>query len=65
MCIRDSNRPQSTLVCSIRMDPGAFLNQHVDIYSCITAFFVLPIAHCTSQAALVRASTRANDHYQA
>eukprot|EP00975_Prorocentrum_lima_P016222 3441205-Prorocentrum_lima.AAC.1 len=47
------------------MENGFFPNQHVDIYSCIIAFFVLPTAHCTFQAALVRASTRANDHFQA
>eukprot|EP00975_Prorocentrum_lima_P029999 6293058-Prorocentrum_lima.AAC.1 len=63
--LKARNRPLNTLVCSTRREPGSFLNQHVDIYSCITAFFVLPIAHCTFQAALVRASTRANNHFHA
>eukprot|EP00975_Prorocentrum_lima_P063560 12892252-Prorocentrum_lima.AAC.1 len=47
------------------MEHGSFLNQHVDACSYITAFFVLPTAHCTSLVALVPASALANDHFGA
>eukprot|EP00975_Prorocentrum_lima_P012449 2638754-Prorocentrum_lima.AAC.1 len=45
------NRLLSILDYSIGMEPGSFLNQHVDTCSCTTAFFVLPTVHCTSPVA--------------
>eukprot|EP00975_Prorocentrum_lima_P045288 9483793-Prorocentrum_lima.AAC.1 len=43
------------------MEHGSSPNQLADTCTYITAFFVLPTAHCTSLVALVRDSARAND----